>query len=294
MSGARKFGGAFSPGGGGADAPQPRRKAKGSGFSWRVLGLYLAPTLLLFPGIWGIMAADARLIAWALGGWAALIFAAWMTGEGVKAAEAYDARAVARAPALPRKVIGAVIMAASVTAIAFLGLKLGLFSIVYGLVVGGAHIMAFGVDPMRAKGEGVIPGQVERVADKICEAEAVVDEARAAGKKLRDDRLLRRIEDLAFSAQDILREIETDPRDLVRARRFLSVHLVGLRDATVKFAAAREKGAAESLRPQYEALLTDLEQSFSSQKQKLLANDQTELEVEIEVLRDRLKQENAL
>lgn len=182
MSGARKFGGAFSPGGGGADAPQPRRKAKGSGFSWRVLGLYLAPTLLLFPGIWGIMAADARLIAWALGGWAALIFAAWMTGEGVKAAEAYDARAVARAPALPRKVIGAVIMAASVTAIAFLGLKLGLFSIVYGLVVGGAHIMAFGVDPMRAKGEGVIPGQVERVADKICEAEAVVDEARAAGR----------------------------------------------------------------------------------------------------------------
>jgi len=46
-----------------------------------------------------------------------------------------------------------------------------------------------------------------------------------------------------------------------------------------------------SARAKFEDLLTDLEASFTTQKQKLLLENRTDLDVEIEVLRDRLQQE---
>ena len=141
--------------------------------------------------------------------------------------------------------------------------------------------------------EGVSDEELDRVAERLDRAEAVVAETVAAADALRDRELTDRIDALAYAARDILREIQSDPRDLRRSRRFLSVHLVGLRDATVKYADANGKGAAEGLRDRYAALLGELETSFAGHRQALLSNDQTDLEVEIDVLRDRLKYESA-
>ena len=43
-----------------------------------------------------------------LGGFAGLMLSAWLLNEGLRAEEAYDARAVARPPAIPRKLFAAV------------------------------------------------------------------------------------------------------------------------------------------------------------------------------------------
>ena len=44
-------------------------------------------------------------------------------------------------------------------------------------------------------------------------------------------------------------------------------------------------------RADWEALLTDLETTFADRSRALLANDRTDLDIEISVLRDRLKME---
>ena len=44
-------------------------------------------------------------------------------------------------------------------------------------------------------------------------------------------------------------------------------------------------------RDKYEALLRDLEGNFASQSKALLANDQINLDIQIDVLRERLQQE---
>jgi hypothetical protein len=85
--------------------------------------------------------------------------------------------------------------------------------------------------------------------------------------------------------------IERDPRDLSRARRFLSVYLVGLRDATVKFADLYGRTREAALKDKYEALVGDLEASFASHRQGLLEDNRSDLDVEIEVLRERLQQD---
>lgn len=224
------------------------------------------------------------------------MLAASLTGQGMRAADAYEDRIVAKPPAFPRKLVAALLTGLAVAGVCFAGAGIGIaLSVIYGVVAGGTHIAAFGVDPMRAKGgAGIADAELDRVAEKLDQAEAVVAETVKAAETLRDRSLTKRVDVLAYAARDILREIQSDPRDLRRSRKFLSVHLVGLRDATIKYATASAKGAAGDLRGDYEGLLVDLEASFAKQRQSLLANDETALEVEIEVLRDRLKQEGAL
>ena len=294
MSEARRFGGAYSPGAGApaavAGKPWFRR------ISWRALALPLAPTPLIFAFIDGAIRGDlVRLVA-SVGFWLALLLAAKLAGDGVRAHEAYDERLIARPPALPRKIIAAVLTGLSVAGICLVLVGSGpLISGFWGLLALGAHLVCFGPDPLKAKGlPGLPPVELERAAAKLAEAEKVVSETAAAAGRLRDRALEARIDRLAFAARDILKELEADPRDLPRARRFLTVHLVGLRDATLQFAEARAKDAAEAQRAPFEALLVDLETSFAKTRAGLLADDETALEIEIEVLRDRLKQEGAL
>ena len=120
-------------------------------------------------------------------------------------------------------------------------------------MAGAAHLLAFGLDPMRKKGlEGVDEFATDRVARAIDQAEELVRQITDAAKRIGDRRLEGRIERLCDQAREVFRVVERDPRDLSRARTFLSVYLLGLRDATVKFAdvwsRSQDAGGAQGLR----------------------------------------------
>ena len=66
---------------------------------------------------------------------------------------------------------------------------------------------------------------------------------------------------------------------------------MGARDATVKFADLYARSRDAQARADYLALLDDLETTFADRSKSLLADNRTDLDVEIEVLRDRLKLE---
>jgi hypothetical protein len=168
-------------------------------------------------------------------------------------------------------------------------------ALAFGLVAGGAHLLAFGLDPMRKKGmEGVDEFATERVARAIDQAEALVGEITGAAARIGDRRLEGRIDRLCDQAREVFRVIEQDPRDLSRARPFLSVYLLGLRDATVKFADLWGRSRDPEARAQYEALLGDLETSFTTHRTALLEDSRSDLDVEIEVLRERLQQDGLI
>ena len=69
----------------------------------------------------------------------------------------------------------------------------------------------------------------------------------------------------------------------------MSVYLLGARDATVKFADHYVQTRDATARADYESLLTDLETTFAQKTTAFLSNNRTDLDVEIAVLRDRLK-----
>jgi len=89
----------------------------------------------------------------------------------------------------------------------------------------------------------------------------------------------------------MLRAIEADPRDLTAARKYLSVYLRAACDASEKFSDLYQRTGNAKTRDDYVKLIEDLDQNFARKTQVFLADDHIDLDIEIGVLRDRLKSE---
>ena len=295
----KRYGGKFSPEGAPDNAPDVaalHNKFRGKKVyqsNIRAKLLFLVPLPLLFSGIGALKAGDGTGIIYNWGALAALFLAAWLLRDGLQAEEEYNARKVARPPAIPRKIFASALTGTGVALAAFGGAHVALFSsLVFGVAAAVAHSLSFGIDPLRSKGlEGFDTFETDRVAKAVDRAEKLLAETISASKRFNDRKLEGRVENIASAARDMFRTVEEDPRDLVRARKFMGVYLKGARDATIKFADIYARNREPAARADYEALLTDLETSFTAHREVLLLDDRSDLDIEIQVLRDRLKQE---
>jgi hypothetical protein len=260
--------------------------------SFRAVLLHLAPTPLLFGAAAAMAFGDARLTIGRGLAWAALVFGAHLTRTGMQAAQAYEARASSRPPALPRKLLGALVTGLGVAGATALDAGFGAGPALFGALAAGLHVLSFGPDPMRSKGVNGLDGAaLDAAITRIETARALIGDMTRAAAGFGDRALEGRVAKLAAAAEEVLARIERDPRELRRARRFLSVYLVGARDATVKAAQAWAETRDWAVIGGYARLLDDLERHFAGQREALTIEDRTALDVEIEVLRDRLKME---
>ncbi|MEM7441195.1 MAG: 5-bromo-4-chloroindolyl phosphate hydrolysis family protein [Pseudomonadota bacterium] len=255
--------------------------------------LFVVPLPLLLTGIGELRAGDSFGMIAEFGALILLLASAWLVTEGLQAEDAYNARNVARPPAIPRKSFAAVIAGCGIALAAYGGMGQDLIpSILTGAIGAAAQFFAFGPDPMRKKGmEGMNEFDTQRVASAVDKAEGLLSETLQAAGRIGDRKLEGRVEQMAATAREMFRAVEDDPRDLTSARKFLGVYLMGARDATVKFADLYAKTRDAAARKDYESLLADLEASFNTQRTAMLADNRSDLDVEIEVLRDRLHQE---
>ena len=286
---AQKFGGKYSPDGG--DSPADRgayhgaRRTRAGG---RVNLLFLAP----LPLIWAAFTTGPTGLVLNLVALGALLLAAWLTREGILAQEAYEARKVARAPGFPRKMAGSWLTGLGLGVAGYAAGGEVLAPVIYAVVGTALHGFSFGLDPMKDKGmEGVDKFQTDRVARVVDKAESYLKGMTDAIKRAGDRQAEARLERFQLSVRDMLRTVEEDPRDLTAARKYLGVYLMGARDATVKFADIYARSRDADARSDYMMLLTDLEENFVAKTRKLLADSNSDLEIEIGVLRDRLARE---
>jgi len=294
---AKSFGGKFSPNGrdtqqSGAqqndvrEAVVDQRKINGAGK--KAYMLFVPGVLLAFLSL----NEGALDLAIGLFSAAILSLAAWLTREGLKAAAEYDARKVARRPAIPRKLFGTVLTGIGIAAASMTNDGSIVAAVLYGVVAGGLHTMAFGIDPLRDKRmEGVDTFQQDRVAKVVDEAEAHLAAMHDHISNIGDRHLENRVEQFQAMARKMIRTVEEDPRDLTAARKFLSVYLMGARDAAAKFADLYKRQRDEDARKNFEELLTDLEGNFAARTEKMLLDDRSDMDIEIKVLRDRLQRE---
>lgn len=284
---AKKFGGKFSPDADtGADVVVDDRRVDASAGR---AGVLYPPAIVVVATTFsdGPVALIAGLAAAA-----SLVGAAWLVGEGLRAQAAYDARKVARRPAVPRKMIASALTGIGVALASFAHDTSILTALLYGVAGVGVHVTAFGLDPMRDKRmEGIDTFQQDRVARVVDEAEANLTVMHDQIDGLNDRALSVRVAAFQTAARKMIRTVEEDPRDLTGARKFLGVYLMGARDATVKFVDIYRRSKNQSARTDYEALLADLEQNFAARTNKMLLDDKTDMDIEIKVLRDRLNRE---
>lgn len=295
---AQRFGGKFSPGAANrpAEAPVtatparvPRMQAKRptpAGARVNILFILALPLVFMAFG------REPAGLAMSLGAYGLIALAAWLTREGLIAEDAYAVRRVARRPALPRKILGAVAM----------GLGIGLAAFVEGhgvvgtgilaVIGGGLHLTAFGLDPMKDKvADGIDTFQTERVAEVVEEAEGLLTQMRDHIRRLNDRQLVGAVDAFQGQVRELIATVENDPRRLTAARRYLGVYLVGARDASDRFAELFARTRDGQARTDYLSLLADLETNFANLTQALLRDDRTALDIEMDVLRERLQRE---
>jgi hypothetical protein len=288
---AERFGGKFSPQPGKTPEGQPQPPFQGrrrSRVGSRVNFLFFAPLIFVLQAF----LAEPTGMAINLAAFGLLICAALLTREGVKAHEAYDARNIAKRPAFPRKIFGSVLTGAGLFVGGMVAAPDLVNPIIFGVVGAVLHFLAFGPDPMKDKGtEGIDQFQNDRVARAVDEAERHLAGMRDAILRAKDRQLEARVDRFAATARTLFRSIENDPRDLTAARKDIGVFLMGARDATVKFADLYAQNRSAKARADYEKLLDDLERHFRARTEALQSNDHADLDIEIEVLRERLKLE---
>jgi hypothetical protein len=193
---------------------------------------------------------------------------------------------------MPRKMIASVLTGVGVALSAMSGEVQLVGAVLYGVAAAGLHVAAFGLDPLRDKGmEGVDSFQQSRVARVVEEAEAYLSTMKDQIAQLGDRTLDARVATFQALARKMIRTVEEDPRDLTEARKFLTVYLMGARDASIKFADVWKRNRDPQARADYEALLSDLETNFAARTTKMLEGGKEDLDIEIKVLRDRLGRE---
>lgn len=281
---AQRFGGKYSPTADNAPRPAPVPSPVGA----RANILFIPAIPMVFMALND--GAVSLIVALVAAG--AMTLAAWLLRGGLQAEAAYDARKVARRPAIPRKILSSVLTGIGIALAAWRNDPGLIAPVLYGAAAAGLHVAAFGLDPMKNKGmEGIDTFQQDRVARVVDEAEAYLsamsDALRRAGDRSAQDRLTQ----FQTTARTLIRTVEEDPRDLQAARKYLGVYLMGARDATVKFADIFARTSSAEARDHYIALLDDLDHNFNARNAKLLLDDRSDLNVEIEVLRERLERE---
>ncbi|MEM8555867.1 MAG: 5-bromo-4-chloroindolyl phosphate hydrolysis family protein [Pseudomonadota bacterium] len=289
----QRFGGQFSPsaksdGQAAQTPPHPFKGKVPTRLGMMVNLLFVVPWIFVLKGFF----SETMGLALNLAAFAALMAGAWLTREGIKAQAAYDAREVAKRPAIPRKLFGSVVTGLGVGLAALWSDGMG-SALVLGPLAAVLHGFAFGLDPLKDKGIDKDDFQSSRVARAVDNAEAELAAMLDAVKPIGDRRLLERVEAFHITAREMFRAVERDPRDLTAARRYLGVYLTGAREASEKFASYYARTKEAEARASYLALLDDLEQNFSMKTSKLLEDDRTNMDIEVEVLRERLARDAA-
>ena len=270
-----------------------KRRARFRKRGWLIL---LAAAPLVFGAFKALTGGDAVGMAINLGLFGLFGLSAYLIREGGEAEDAYEDRKYASAPALPRKLIGSALLGGALTLTGLLGWDIGwIQSIGLGLLGAAASVLTFGVDPMRSKGEislsGVTPQMVE---EAIREAEEKIEGIERAAADVADSPLRDRLAGITARARDILKRIEEDPSDLRRARKFLKVYLDGALEATRKYVRSQHDLGETGMYMKFRSLLDDMKATFDKQHEQLLVNDHIDLDVEIDVLAERLNRETVL
>jgi hypothetical protein len=291
---AKRFGGKFSPDAtetGDPTETPPRAQFGGA----QIDPVGMRANLLFVPAIPLVFLSlndGAVGLSMALLGAMLLTLAAWLLREGLRAEAAYVARKVARRPAFPRKMAASLLTGMGIAVVAYKNDPSVIAPLLYGAIAVILHGVSFGIDPLKNKGmQGIDTFQQNRVARAVNEAEIHLDAMSDAIKRAGDRQIEARVEQFQTTARDLFRTVEEDPRDLTAARKYLTVYLLGARDATIKFADIYARNRDPQARADYLALLDDLEQNFAARTTKMLLDDRSDLTIEIDVLRERLQRE---
>ncbi len=251
--------------------------------------LVLAITPLMYKAM---LAPTAENIVGYGGLTACFGLALWSMAAGLKAEAIYDAAPVARAPARPRKMVGAGLMGLGAA---------GLTWFQGGDIWQAASVMvvttllcavAFGRDPGRHKGfETVQARQSHKIDDLTARTGLLMERVREAAAIHGDRDVMPRVRAFDDAVDALLSAAMHDPARVGALRKFFGVYLESAAEASERFAAVYSGTGDPQAKQKHLDLLEKLTDAFGAKAHDYAAAGQIKLDVEHEVLTTALSQE---
>ena len=254
--------------------------------------LYFFAPLLLTGVAASLIAGHYRLFFYKLIGFGLYYLAVRCVERGNLEALLYEKAAVARAPRPPCRTLGAAALFATA---AFLGMTVNgaswFQSLFVGAVTAAGVLLFYGTDPMEDKlpeTEGDI--NASHLLDTLQEARERLEAIKHSKAAVEDRELAMLLDETVHQAERILRAIENDPALLRLARKFLVVYVEGIAEVMARYGRLKEKGIDTATRERLAALLREANERFEKEREKLERGDRFDLEVQIDAMRELLKQ----
>jgi 5-bromo-4-chloroindolyl phosphate hydrolysis protein len=255
--------------------------------------LFALPLPLLLAWVVTLISGDVGRLAAVSGALAAFVGAGVLTFRGLVAQARYYLGEQLDPPAVPLKLVSAGLTGLGAALAAGAGGHGILSMMVFAVLAIAGYVCFYGRDPRRKRIELPAVEGVDRdaVTAQLKQAYGRLQGIEAAARAIAVPEFVERLQRIIRIGKDILAEIERDPRDASRARRFLNLYLDSAERVTGEYARTHRQILNRPLESNFRQLLIDMEQTFETQHRKLLENDVLNLDAEIEVLNARLRHE---
>jgi hypothetical protein len=255
--------------------------------------LFLLPLPLLVAAVAGLVSGDLERVGFAGGALVTFWGAGAMALRGVADEIRYRLGERLDAPPIPMKQLSALPTTVAAGLAAAAGGHELAATAVFAALAGAGHLLFFGRDPLPqrihlAEADGIDRAAVTlQLKQGYGHVRGIESAARTIAVPEFRERLLR----ITNTARTVLQEIERDPADATRARRFLNLYLDSATRVTVDYARTQTRERNPRVEQNFRQLLIEMEGTFAEQHRRLIEHEQLLLDADIEVLNARLTRE---
>lgn len=164
-----------------------------------------------------------------------------------------------------------------------------MISIALSLVSIVGYFLYYGFDPKKDKLENIGDISAQFVIETLSTARNKLSHIEEDMKKITEKSLHSKLHIAVNKAHEILNNIESDPKDLRVARKFIIVYIDGIQKVTTSYTSMDEKDIGSKTKEKLNHLLIEVEQRFDKEIVRLKQNNQFDLDVHIDVLQEQIK-----
>lgn len=255
--------------------------------------LFLLPLPLLVALVAALVAGEVERLVLVAGALASFWGGGALAVRGLVNEARYLLGKRLDAPAIPFKQLGAIPTSLGAGLAATAGGHQIAGAAAFAILAGFGHLLFIGRDPHAqriqvAEVDGIDSAAVTLQLKHAYGRLRAID---GAARSIAVPEFRERLSRITNIARAVLGEIERDPADAVRARRFLNLYLEGAERVTVDYARSHSHGRNQPLEEDFRQLLVDMESTFGEQHRRLAEREQLLLDADIEVLNARLTRE---
>ena len=202
----------------------------------------------------------------------------------------YHTTTLTKAPSVPYKMVSAAMLGLSTVYTASFaggeGLLTGLF---LGTIATVGYFLFYGFDPRVDKLENIGDISAAFVIETLAEARGKLASVETNMKLIKEPEVHAKLRVATDKAYEILNNIESDPKDLRVARKFIIVYIDGIKKVTESYTGMKEEEINSETKEKFSMLLSDVEKKFDKEILRLKKNNQFDLDVHIDVLQEQIK-----